>query len=78
MSFKRKGSRRGGFTPGKMDTARAQSLLGFTSNRWMDNSTGNDPKSALDKALNDQTLKITQRRSASKSATKDKVIKLLL
>jgi hypothetical protein len=71
MSFKRKGSRRSTFVPGKMDTAKAQSLLGFTSNRWMDASTGTDPKILLDQALDAQMQKATQRK-AMKSA-KEKV-----
>jgi len=71
MSFKRKGSRRNTFVPGKMDTARAQSLLGFTSNRWMDATAGNDPKVLLDQALDAQMQKATQRK-AMKSA-KEKV-----
>ena len=72
MSFKRKGSRRGAYNPNKMDTTRAQGILGFSSNRWMDTTAGSDPKKNLDKALDDQMQKLTLRKAA-KNATKDKV-----
>ena len=74
MSFKRKGSRRISYNPSKMDVTRAQSLLGFTSNRWMDASSGASPKGVLDKALEDQMQKLSLKRTAGKSTTaKEKV-----
>ena len=74
MSFKRKGSRRISYNPSKMDVTRAQSLLGFTSNRWMDASGGADPKGVLDKALEDQMQKLSLKRTAgSAKAVKEKV-----
>ena len=51
-----------------MDTTRAQGILGFTSNRWMDTSAGGDPKDVLDKALAAQMQKLS-----TKKGTKDKV-----
>ena len=53
----------------KMDTARALGLMGFTSTRWMDASTGADPKAALDKALFDQTQNLSLKRT-TKGVTK--------
>jgi hypothetical protein len=71
MSFKRKGSRRSGYNPNKMDVTRAQSILGFTSNRWMDASGGGNPKMVLDSALELQMQKLTQRKAVK--ITKEKV-----
>ena len=39
-------------------------------NRWMDASTGMDPKEALDKALSDQMMNIAQKK---KVAAKERV-----
>ncbi len=69
MSFKRKGSTRRVYVPNKMDQTRAQGILGFTSNRWMDTTNDADPKEALDKALAAQMQKV----SAKKGAPKEKV-----
>ena len=41
-----------------------------TFNRWMDASTGMDPKEALDKALSDQMMNIAQKK---KVAAKERV-----
>ena len=73
MSFKRKGSRRISYTANKMDSSRAQGLLGFSNNRWMDVNAGTDPKTVLDKALADQMQKLSLKRNA-KSTGKEKVI----
>jgi len=48
----------------KMDTAKAMSLMGFTSTRWMDTSNGQDPKEALDKALFQQTHNLGMKKSS--------------
>ena len=56
-----------------MDSSRAQGLLGFSNNRWMDVNAGTDPKTVLDKALADQMQKLSLKRSA-KSTGKEKVI----
>ncbi len=69
MSFKRKGSTRRVYNPNKMDTTRAQGILGFTSNRWMDTSAGGDPKEVLDQALAAQMQK-----AAMKKVPKEKVL----
>jgi hypothetical protein len=53
-----------------MDSARALGIMGFSSTRWMDASTGMDPKEALDKALSDQMQNISQKK---KQAIKERV-----
>ena len=53
-----------------MDSARALGIMGFSSTRWMDASTGMDPKEALDKALSDQMQSISQKK---KQAVKERV-----
>ena len=49
--------------PVRMDLTRALSLMGLSNNRWMDASTGNDPKEALDKALFKQTQVLELKRT---------------
>jgi hypothetical protein len=53
----------------KMDTARALGLMGLTSTRWMDASTGADPKAALDKALFTQTQNLGMKRTGKTVST---------
>ena len=53
----------------RMDSARALALMGFTSTRWMDASTGGDPKAALDKALFTQTQNLGLKRSGKAVST---------
>jgi len=47
----------------KMDTNRALGIMGFGNLRWLDPSTGMDPKQALDKALFEKTQKLCASRS---------------
>ena len=54
----------------KMDTARALGIMGFTSTRWMDASSGMNPKESLDKALFDQMQELMKNK---RQASKDKV-----
>ena len=49
---------------GKMDSNRALSVMGLVNLRWLDPSTGVDPKVALDKALFERTQMLTMSRSA--------------
>jgi hypothetical protein len=77
MSFKRKATRRVAYDPNKMDITRAQGILGFTSNRWMDASSGVNPKQALDKALEERMQKLAQKQSAKK-ADKEKEKKVII
>jgi hypothetical protein len=63
--------RRPNSAPGKMDSARALGIMGFSSTRWMDASTGMDPKEALDKALSEQMQNISQKK---KLAVKERVL----
>ena len=51
-----------------MDSARALSIMGFTSTRWMD--AASDPKEALDRALSEKMLTISQKK---KIAAKERV-----
>ncbi len=50
---------------------RAQSLLGFTSARWMENNKGLEPKDILDIALKEQMYKVIEYK---RQVAKDKVI----
>ena len=70
MSSKPKDSRRKAFIPAKMDLALAQSILGFNNNRWMDTSSGGNPKKNLDEALEVQMHALAQRRTGKPSAKK--------
>jgi hypothetical protein len=49
--------------PEKMDLVRALSLMGLSNNRWMDASSGGDPKAALDKALFEQMQNLDKKRT---------------
>ena len=49
--------------PVRMDTTRALGLMGLSNTRWMDASTGGDPKAALDKALFQQTQLLDKKRT---------------
>jgi hypothetical protein len=49
---------------GKMDTNRALAIMGLANLRWLDPSTGVDPKEALDKALFERTQMLTKSKSA--------------
>ena len=50
----------------KMDLAKALGILGFTSTRWLDQSSGLDPKEELDKAHFNQMMEITRKRKQQK------------
>ena len=46
----------------KMDSARALGIMGFSSTRFMDQSSGTDPKEALDKALFEQMQTLANKK----------------
>ena len=45
-----------------MDAAKALGILGFTSTRWLDMSSGLTPKQELDKAHFDKMMAITKKK----------------
>jgi hypothetical protein len=55
----------------KMDSAKALGILGFTSTRWLDASSGLNPKQELDKAHFSQMMDITKKKRAERKVSKD-------
>ena len=52
-----------------MDLAKAMGILGFTSSRWLDMSSGLTPKQELDKAHFAKMMEILKRKKNSVSVS---------
>ena len=48
-----------------MDVSKALGIMGFTSTRWLDYSSGKSPKQELDNAHFDKMMEINRRKRAN-------------